>query len=107
MLSLSSLLLASCVQEPKFRAEPFGESVRQMSLVQSTDPEREPLGLDGEKALGILQAYRSGSGGDGRGGGDGGQGSGSPADALSSGIGELSSGIASGLGIGLGLGGGN
>lgn len=100
MLLLSTILLASCVEEPRLRDEPFGESVRHMILVQTTDPEREPLGLDGEKALSALQAYRSGSGGDGQGGGDGGQGSGSPADALSSGIGELSGSIASGLGLG-------
>lgn len=85
-----ALLLSACVQEPKLRDEPFGQSVRHMILVQTTDPQREPLGLDGEKALNALDAYRSGDGGD----------SGSAADALSSGLGELSDGIGIGLGGG-------
>jgi len=53
-------LLAGCVHEPAVTDPPFGQSVRHMILVQTTDPEREPLGLDGEKALNVLETYRSG-----------------------------------------------
>lgn len=64
-----ALFVPGCVHEPQLRDEPFGQSVRHMILVQTTDPGREPLGLDGEKALKALEDYRSGDGLDGDSGG--------------------------------------
>ena len=50
-------LLAGCA-EPTVLDPPFGESVRHMIAVQTTDPSLDAPGLDGYKAVRGLEIYR-------------------------------------------------
>lgn len=50
-------LLAGCA-EPTVLDPPFGESVRHMIAIQTTDPSLDAPGLDGYKALNTLETYR-------------------------------------------------
>ena len=53
-----AFLLASCASDPTADNIRFGESVRHMITLQTTDPQGEAPGLDGEKAENVLRAYR-------------------------------------------------
>jgi hypothetical protein len=55
-------LLNGCAYEPTVLDPPFGESVRQMIAVQTSDPSRQALGLDGQKARNAFKAYRERTG---------------------------------------------
>lgn len=59
-------LLASCA-EPTVLDPPFGESVRHMIAIQTTDPSLDAPGLDGSKALSVFKTYQEGDGGNGDG----------------------------------------
>lgn len=60
-LLIAAGLLTGCA-EPTVLDPPYGESVRHMIAVQTTDPARDPLGFDGEKAINALDAYRESTG---------------------------------------------
>lgn len=50
--------LAGCANEPTVLDPPFGDSVRHMIAIQTTEPARDASGLDGEKAIKALETYR-------------------------------------------------
>lgn len=52
----SLLLLGACATEPENTR--FGESVRHMIALQTTDPNADASGLDGAKASAALRAYK-------------------------------------------------
>lgn len=54
-------VLAGCA-EPTVLDPPFGESVRHMIALQTTDPARDAPGLDGEKARAAFETYRQQTG---------------------------------------------
>ena len=56
-LLIAAVLLASCA-EPTVLDPPFGNSVRHMIALQTTDPSLDAPGLDGQKAINTLEAYR-------------------------------------------------
>ncbi|NBC48481.1 MAG: hypothetical protein GVY22_10905 [Gammaproteobacteria bacterium] len=57
-----AVLISGCVNEPTVLDPPFGESVRQMIAVQTSDPSRNASGLDGVKARNAFDAYRQRTG---------------------------------------------
>jgi len=59
--SMLTLLLAGCASDYSVEDPNFGASVRQMIVVQTTDPARNARGLDGYKAGAALKSYREGS----------------------------------------------
>ncbi|MEA3640842.1 MAG: hypothetical protein VBE63_12980 [Lamprobacter sp.] len=60
-LLITAGLLAGCA-EPTVLDPPFGDSVRHMIALQTTDPTRDAPGLDGEKARRAFETYRQQTG---------------------------------------------
>ena len=56
-LLIATGLIAGCA-EPTVLDPPFGESVRHMIAIQTTDPSLDAPGLDGYKAIRGLEIYR-------------------------------------------------
>lgn len=57
-LGLFALVLAGCSTEPSKVEANFGSSVRNAIALQTSDPNNDARGLDGEKAGAVLQTYR-------------------------------------------------
>ena len=71
-LSVVTLLLGACANEPTMTERNFGESVRQMVRAQTYDPSTletpslEPIdGTDGQLLEGTVETYRGGAAEDG------------------------------------------
>jgi hypothetical protein len=56
-LPASLILIGACATEPDNTR--FGESVRHMISLQTTDPNANASGIDGPKASAALRAYRT------------------------------------------------
>ncbi|MEA3274172.1 MAG: hypothetical protein U9Q81_02525 [Pseudomonadota bacterium] len=58
LLLFGASLLCGCATEEGVVQEHFGESVRHMIAMQTTDPGHGAAGLEGEKAEAVMRAYR-------------------------------------------------
>lgn len=59
IVMLMVLLIAGCASEDEISKSHYGESVRHMIALQTSNPQGGAMGLDGQKAALTLQKYRT------------------------------------------------